>query len=60
MVPVTSRQIPAGSLVVIDATSGAGELPVDMSQADVYYFTHRRSVSLQDGGLWFAAMSPAH
>ncbi|MDO4631638.1 MAG: phosphoserine transaminase [Corynebacterium sp.] len=58
MVPV---ERPAGSeesLVVIDATSGAGGLPVDMSQADVYYFSPQKCFA-SDGGLWFAAMSPA-
>ena len=44
--------------MVIDATSGAGGLPVDMSQADVYYFSPQKCFA-SDGGLWFAAMSPA-
>ncbi|MCS4536443.1 phosphoserine transaminase [Corynebacterium sp. HS2168-gen11] len=50
---------PAGSdaLVVIDATSGAGGLPVDMSQADVYYFSPQKCFA-SDGGLWLAAVSP--
>ena len=46
------------ALVLIDATSGAGGLPVDMSQADVYYFAPQKSFG-SDGGLWLAAMSPA-
>jgi len=45
------------ALVVIDATSGAGGLPVDISQADVYYFAPQKSFA-SDGGLWFALMSP--
>ncbi|GAA4122547.1 phosphoserine transaminase [Nocardioides fonticola] len=53
---------PAGArpdqLVVIDATSGAGGLPVDMSQADVYYFAPQKGFA-SDGGLWFGAFSPA-
>jgi phosphoserine aminotransferase len=52
---------PAGidddALVVIDATSGAGGLPVDVGQADVYYFAPQKSFG-SDGGLWLALMSP--
>jgi phosphoserine aminotransferase len=56
MVPV---ERPAGdALVAIDATSGAGGLPVDIQQADVYYFAPQKSFAA-DGGLWLAAMSPA-
>lgn len=46
------------SLVLIDATSGAGGLPVDIAEADVYYFAPQKSFA-SDGGLWLAAMSPA-
>ncbi len=46
------------ALVLIDATSGAGGLPVDMSQADAYYFAPQKSFG-SDGGLWVAALSPA-
>jgi phosphoserine aminotransferase len=45
-------------LVLIDATSGAGGLPVDVSEADVYYFAPQKSFAA-DGGLWLALMSPA-
>jgi phosphoserine aminotransferase len=48
----------AGHLVVIDATSGAGGLPVDISQADTYYFAPQKGFAA-DGGLWIALMSPA-
>jgi phosphoserine aminotransferase len=48
----------AHSLVLIDATSGAGGLPVDVAQADVYYFAPQKCFAA-DGGLWLAAMSPA-
>jgi phosphoserine aminotransferase len=47
-----------GQLVVIDATSGAGGLPVDVSQADAYYFAPQKGFAA-DGGLWIALMSPA-
>jgi len=58
MIPV---QRPAGSessLVAIDATSGAGGLPVQISDADVYYFAPQKCFA-SDGGLWVALMSPA-
>ena len=47
-----------GALVLIDATSGAGGLPVDVSQADAYYFAPQKSFAA-DGGLWLALLSPA-
>ncbi|SFB62164.1 phosphoserine aminotransferase apoenzyme [Amycolatopsis marina] len=52
---------PAGSenaLVAIDATSGAGGLPVKAEEFDVYYFAPQKSFA-SDGGLWLALMSPA-
>jgi phosphoserine aminotransferase len=52
-------QRPAGdALVLIDATSGAGGLPVDVSRADAYYFAPQKSFA-SDGGLWLALLSPA-
>ena len=45
------------ALVLIDATSGAGGLPVVITQADVYYFAPQKSFA-SDGGLWVAVMSP--
>jgi len=47
-----------GALVAIDATSGAGGLPVEVSQADAYYFAPQKSFAA-DGGLWIALLSPA-
>ena len=53
---------PAGAtddqLVLVDATSGAGGLPVDITQTDVYYFAPQK-VFASDGGLWIALASPA-
>jgi phosphoserine aminotransferase len=46
------------ALVLIDATSGAGGLPLDASQADAYYFAPQKAFG-SDGGLWLAALSPA-
>jgi phosphoserine aminotransferase len=47
-----------GALVLVDATSGAGGLPVDIAQSDVYYFGPQKCFAA-DGGLWLAAFSPA-
>ena len=58
MVPVVRPEGSEGSLVTIDATSGAGGLPVDITNADVYYFSPQKCFA-SDGGLWLAAMSPA-
>ncbi len=48
----------ADALVMFDATSGAGGLPLDPTQVDVYYFAPQKSFG-SDGGLWLALMSPA-
>jgi len=45
------------ALVLVDATSGAGGLPVDVAESDVYYFAPQKSFA-SDGGLWLALMSP--
>jgi phosphoserine aminotransferase len=47
-----------GSLVLVDATSGAGGLPVDVSETDVYYFAPQKCFA-SDGGLWIGLFSPA-
>jgi phosphoserine aminotransferase len=46
------------ALVLVDATSGAGGLPVDLTQVDAYYFAPQKCFA-SDGGLWVAIMSPA-
>jgi phosphoserine aminotransferase len=46
------------ALVVIDGTSAAGGVKLDMSATDVYYFAPQKSFG-SDGGLWFALLSPA-
>ncbi|RSZ61470.1 phosphoserine transaminase [Corynebacterium hylobatis] len=58
MVPIIRPEGSEGSLITIDATSGAGGLPVDISQTDVYYFSPQKCFA-SDGGIWLAAMSPA-
>lgn len=46
-----------GALMIIDATSGAGGLAVDIAQTDVYFFAPQKAFA-SDGGLWIAAFSP--
>ena len=48
----------ADALVLVDATSGAGGLPLDPTQVDCYYFAPQKCFA-SDGGLWIALMSPA-
>jgi phosphoserine aminotransferase len=58
MAPVLRPAGAGDALVAIDATSGAGGLPVDVAQADAYYFAPQKSFAA-DGGLWLALLSPA-
>ncbi len=58
MAPVVRPAGVGEALVLIDATSGAGGLPVDISQVDAYYFAPQKSFAA-DGGLWVALLSPA-
>jgi len=58
MVPVVRPADAGDALVLIDATSGAGGLPLDAAQADAYYFAPQKSFA-SDGGLWLALLSPA-
>jgi phosphoserine aminotransferase len=58
MVPVARPPGSEHSLILIDATSGAGGLPVDVAQADAYYFAPQKGFA-SDGGLWIAILSPA-
>lgn len=44
-------------LTIIDATSAAGGLPVDITQTDVYYFSPQKAFG-SEGGLWVAICSP--
>lgn len=46
------------ALMLIDATSAAGGLPVDITQADVYFFAPQKALA-SDGGIWLAVFSPA-
>ncbi len=57
MMPI-ERPAGADGLVVVDATSGAGALPVDPAAFDCYYFSPQKAFA-SDGGLWLALCSPA-
>ena len=58
MVPVQRPSATGDALVLIDATSGAGGLPVNVADADAYYFAPQKAFA-GDGGLWIALLSPA-
>jgi phosphoserine aminotransferase len=58
MVPVVRPPATGDALVLVDATSGAGGLPLDATAADAYYFAPQKSFG-SDGGLWLALLSPA-
>jgi phosphoserine aminotransferase len=45
-------------LVLVDATSAACGLRVDLAETDVYYFAPQKALAA-DGGLWIAVCSPA-
>jgi phosphoserine aminotransferase len=58
MVPVARPADAGDALFLIDATSGAAGLPVDVAEADAYYFAPQKGFG-SDGGLWLALLSPA-
>ncbi len=58
MVPVERPADAGDALVLVDATSGAAGLPVDLADADAYYFAPQKGFAA-DGGLWLALLSPA-
>jgi len=57
-VPVRRPDGSGDALVLIDATSAAGGLPVDITECDAYYFAPQKNFA-GDGGLWLAVLSPA-
>ena len=57
-VPIHRPDGAGDALVLIDATSAAGGLPVDITEADAYYFAPQKNFA-SDGGLWLAVLSPA-
>jgi phosphoserine aminotransferase len=58
MVPVERPEASGDALVLIDATSGAGGLPVDLGECDAYYLAPQKGLG-SEGGLWLAVLSPA-
>jgi phosphoserine aminotransferase len=47
-----------GALLLVDATSAAGGLDVDIRETDAYYFAPQKCFG-SDGGIWVALLSPA-
>jgi phosphoserine aminotransferase len=58
MMPIVRPAGSDGALILVDATSAAGGLSLDISNSDCYYFAPQKSFA-SDGGLWIAIMSPA-
>ena len=58
MAPVRRAVGDPGALTIVDATSAAGGVAVDLAETDVYYFAPQKNFA-SDGGLWFAVVSPA-
>jgi phosphoserine aminotransferase len=44
-------------LVLVDATSAAGAVTIDLAESDAYYFSPQKALA-SEGGLWVALMSP--
>jgi len=57
MVPVSRPADADDALVLVDGTSAAAGLPVDVGQTDAYYFAPQKGLG-SDGGLWLAVLSP--
>jgi len=47
-----------GALMLVDATSAAGGMAVDVAESDAYYFAPQKGFA-GEGGLWLATFSPA-
>jgi phosphoserine aminotransferase len=56
--PVTRLPGSGDALMLVDATSAAGALAVDVPQCDVYYFAPQKAFAAE-AGLWIALLSPA-
>lgn len=56
--PYRPAGIDRDALVIVDATSAAAGLPVNVSEVDAYYFSPQKSFG-SDGGLFVALLSPA-
>lgn len=49
--------VDSNTILAVDATSGGGQCPCDVSKTDIYFFSPQK-VFASDGGLWIAIMSP--
>jgi phosphoserine aminotransferase len=58
IVPERVAGADSNALMLFDATSAAGGLPVSVESFDAYYFSPQKSFG-SDGGLWVSLMSPA-
>ncbi|GBE24713.1 phosphoserine aminotransferase [bacterium BMS3Bbin02] len=45
-------------ITLIDGTSAAGAMPIDLAATDIYYFSPQKALG-SEGGLWLAICSPA-
>ena len=52
------RRVTEDGLVVVDATSAAGGMSIDLRECDAYYFSPQKGFA-SEGGLWVAVLSPA-
>jgi phosphoserine aminotransferase len=52
------RRVADQGLVVVDGTSAAGGMSVDLAECDAYYFSPQKGFA-SEGGLWIAILSPA-
>lgn len=50
-------EVDANTILAVDATSGAGQVPCDVSKTDIFFFSPQK-VFASEGGLWIAIMSP--
>jgi phosphoserine aminotransferase len=50
-------QVDANTILSIDATSGAGQIPIDFKKSDLYYFSPQK-VFASEGGFYVAILSP--
>jgi phosphoserine aminotransferase len=57
MVPVSRPEGAGDALVLVDGTSAAAGLPIDVGETDAYYFAPQKGLG-SDGGLWLALLSP--
>lgn len=57
-VPGAALSTDGGPLVVVDGTSAAAGIALDVAATDAYYFAPQKGFG-SDGGLWLALLSPA-